>query len=293
MNASKLAPLLRRAALAGSLALMAAGAAVADPITLAPQYAGQYGAGNGVDATFLKVADDWKGSGVRYDAVTDSLSNDSSVGRPLVDYGHSGLQGLIDWHTAHSATPPNGLIVDQWSGRVADIAFGDAQYAAQPGYVDTWGAMRAVPLFGSGVADSLQENWTSHFGGFLRITTPGVYNFGVLHDDGFFFTLTGAGGASLGISHDFLNPPSRTAFDQALLLDVGLYRFELGAYEGPGVGVVELAWKFGNGEFERVPGAHLVAADGVSAVPEPATASLLLAGLGLAAVASRRRRIPQ
>lgn len=284
MNASKVAPLLRRAAFAGSLALMAAGAAVADPITLAPQYAGQYGAGNGVDAIFLKVKDAWHDSTVLWTEPSNPGEKGTyGAGRPIGDFSWgTGLWGLADWQTANRSNPPTGMIEGSWSGRVGQISFGDDKYNSEHG--GTWGAVAVAPLFGPGSTLSSQDNWTSHFGGYIRITEAGLYNFSVLHDDGFFFKLHG-GGNTLEMSHDFLNPRDRVGFGSDLWLSEGLYGFELGAYERILAGVVELAWSRGDKNWTPVPTEHLVAS-----VPEPGSFALMAGSLLLLAAARRNRR---
>ena len=94
----------------------------------------------------------------------------------------------------------------------------------------------------------------------------------------------------LSLSNDFLNPRNRVGFASSLLLDVGLYAFELGAYEHLEAGVVELSWMRDNGAWSRVPTGHLVAMGEVTPVPEPGTWALMLAGLvALGSLVSRRR----
>lgn len=265
------------------LALAVIGApALADPISLAPMLAGQYQDGQGIDAQFLKVQDSWRDSGVLYDPETDQFG----VGQPIGSFpGGSGLWGLVDWNTAYH-NPTAGMIEGSWAGRATQIAFGDATYNDSHG--DVWGQMPLAPLFDPEGASS-EDNWTARFYGYIRIAEAGLYNFGVLHDDGFFFDLRGAGGQQASISNDFLNPPNRMSFANGLLLDAGLYAFELGAYEHLEAGVVELSWMRGDA-WSRVPTSHLVAVGEVTPVPEPGTWAMALAGLAmLGSVMSRRR----
>lgn len=257
-----------------TLAVIAA-PALAGPIALAPMHAGQFQAGKGVDATFLKVDDNWNKSTVLWDQTTKTYGSGSAIG------GYSwgtGLWGLADWKTAHRA-PTAGMITDRWSGRVDRISWGDADYNREHGR--KWGTVDVAPLFG---ATGSQDNWTSHFAGYIRISEAGLYNFSVLHDDGFFFNLYGADGDTQAISNDFLNPRERIGFGNDLLLDAGLYKFELGAYERLLAGVVELSWMRDGGAWSVVPTEHLVAS-----VPTPGTAALLGAAL-LALAATRSRR---
>lgn len=271
------------AACRGGLALALAAMAwpsFANTVSLAPQLAGQYQAGTGVDAVFLKVQDGWQQSSVLWNEATQKYGS----GVAISSYGWgTGLWGIADWQTAnHNPTP--GMIESSWSGRVAQISWGDAVYNTEHGA--KWGTVDLAPLFsGSGS----QDNWTSSFSGYIRITEAGLYNFSVLHDDGFFFKLHGAGGDGLEIYNDFLNARERLGFDNNLYLSAGLYGFELGGYDRLQAGVVELSWSRDGGNWSLLPTDHLVAYGDVKLVPEPGTWAMLLTGLAMLGATSRRR----
>jgi hypothetical protein len=274
---------LRRAlGLAAMLHLaVAAPESPAAPIALAPLLPGAYAAGDGVDARFLKVADGWHGSSVRWDPAVGQYG----TGQPIGSFGWgSGLWGLADWRTAQDG-PAAGMIEAAWSGRVAAIAFADQDYNDR--YAATWGAVGLVPLFADGAVAS-QDNWTARFAGYLRIAEAGAYNFSVLHDDGFFFAIEGAAGQALTLVRDHLNPRDRLGFETDLLLDAGLYRFELGAFDRLETGVVQLDWSRDGAPWSPVPTEALVASAPGKAAPEravPEPASLALAAAGLLALA--------
>lgn len=266
---------LRASAMACALAL---GGAAHAALVLDPVLAGLQPAGQGVDARFLKIDDAWHGSSVLWNEPLQQYGS----GAPISSFAWgTGLWGIADWQTANGANPPAGMVTGAWSGRVGAISFGDEHYNVQHG--PTWGTVGLAPLFT--VPGASQDNWTSFFSGFIRITQPGLYNFSVLHDDGFFFTLGGLG-QTLSIDNDFLNPRDRVGFASDLLLGVGLYAFTLGAYDRLEAGVVELAWSRDGGGWTPVPTENLVA----QPIPAPGSAWLLGGGLlALAAGAARRR----
>jgi MYXO-CTERM domain-containing protein len=291
-------PTLRRrmrdglARMGAAFALAVSAAAGADAaVLLDPTLPGEYAAGTGASATFNRIDGTWRGSSVYWNESAKKYANrrpgNNQQGgfQPIGSFSWgTGLWGLADWVAINEAG--SVPIVGTWSGLVSSIDHADSEYAGS-GYASSWGAIGALPtgLFGS---VEPQDNWTSHYTGYLRITDPGDYNFGVLYDDGFFLRIFGANGAMVEISSDFLSPRERLGFASDLSLDTGLYRFELGAYDRQQVGAVNLAWMH-DGRWVTVPTGHLVT-DPVP-IPTPATAGLLLAALvALAAVRSKRRR---
>lgn len=268
-------------ALVAGLAVLS-GAAHAD-VAFAPELAGEYAAGHGVDGHFLKVSDAWHESSVLWNEETQSFGSGVAIGG--LSWG-TGLWGLADWTTAYN-NPSSGMIEAAWTGRASPISYGDAKYNEL--YGPTWGEVATAPLFAPGGPSAGQDNWTSHFTGFIRITEAGTYNFSVLHDDGFFFNLGGASG-TMGLVDDYLNPRERLGFDSNLQLGVGLYSFELGAFDRIEAGVVELSWSRNGGDWSPIPIENLVHPDEVVPVPEPASWAMMIAGLvAVGSVVARRR----
>ncbi|MCO5124382.1 MAG: PA14 domain-containing protein [Rhizobacter sp.] len=242
-----------------------------------------YAAGKGVTGEFLKVSDTWHDSSVLWNEDTHSFGSGVAIG--TFSWG-SGLWGLADWRTAYGSPAP-GMIESSWTGRASPISYADAEYNAL--YGPTWGEAAMAPLFAPNGPSAGENNWASRFAGYIRITEAGTYNFGVLHDDGFFFTLGGASG-TLSLENDFLNPRERLGFGSNLQLGVGLYSFELGAYDRIEAGVVELSWSRGGGKWSVVPIENLIRPDEVMPVPEPSTWALMIGGLlAVGSIASRRR----
>ncbi len=190
-----------------------------------------------------------------------SVSNFVQIG--TLGWG-TGIWGLKDWAAMQSGTVPGSRV--DFGGTVATINHGNSSFDSH--WSNGWG--EADPLPGT----TPEDNWTAYYSGYLRITEAGEYNFGVLYDDGFFFTIYGAEGQSETISSDFiLGARERVGFDTDLLLSEGLYRFELGAYNRLEAGVVQLAWKTpGAEDLTLIPEDHLVH------VPLPGTLGLLALG---------------
>jgi hypothetical protein len=269
-----------------ALGLWAVGSAMAGPIVFDPLHAGSFATGTGADAAFYQIDPSWHGSTVLWNEATHTYGNGDAIGS--FGWG-SGIWGRADWEQVQAAAAGSAgagapAIVDQWVGRSNAINYGNACYNSS--YSSTWGVAEALPFDGGACGDTA-GNWTSHFSGFVRITEEGLYNFSVLYDDGFFLRLIGAGGESLEIDQDFLNPRNREGFVDDLQLSVGLYGFELGSWNREQAGVVDLRWSRGDENWTPVPIENLLPG---GAIPEPPLVLLLGAGLGAAAWASRRRR---
>jgi hypothetical protein len=237
-------------------------------IPLAPQYAGVYLDGDGANSRWAQVAPSWRGG----------IHGEESWG--------TGIWGLSDHALVMELPDDAPKLVRTLETRVDQIDFGD-QY-----FIDTWGATwgtpELVPLFnGNAQGFKAQDNWAASFWGYVAVTAPGAYNFGVLHDDGFRFSLFGAGDSVQNILADGLNPRDRLGFSEDLLLSPGLYGFQLDAYERLEAGVVQLAWWTpGASDWAVVPKSSLF----TKAIPEPSVPVLMLAGLVALGIGSRRLR---
>jgi hypothetical protein len=250
------------------LAGLLAGAGAARATSLQPLVAGVYTNGDGVNSQWVQVADDWRG--VIYGTTA------------AYDAWNTGIWGLADANLVLGLSGSDPKVVTTHSAVLDRINWADKRYIDT--WSATWGLASLVPFF-SNDANQYQENYAARFTGYIAVTDPGAYNFGVLFDDGFRFTLQGQG-STLSLAKDGLNPRERMGFDQDLQLSSGLYGFELVAYERLEAGVVDLSWiQPGVFDWTTVPQAHLY----TTPVPEPSQALLMLSALGLLAWAYRRR----
>lgn len=249
---------------AASLSLLLGLAPAAHALPLSPQYAGAYLNGDGANSRWVQVTDDWRGT----------LQGDEPWG--------TGIWGLADQADVMTLTSGDPYVVQTLATAVEQIDFADQRFIDEWG--TTWGSPQLAPIFDSHAGEP-QDNWASSFWGYIAVTTPGAYNFGILYDDGFRFSLIGAGGSAQSILADGLNPRDRLGFSEDLLLSPGLYGFRLDAYERLEAGVVQLAWQTPEtGDWVVVPKSHLFA----NPVPEPSAPMLLLAGLVALGLARRR-----
>lgn len=240
--------------------------AVADAlVTVTPLVSGSFSNGDGVSSHWVQVDTEWRGV----------IYGSESWG--------TGIWGLADAELVLGLDASSTGVVTTYSGILEQIAWADKTYRDL--YGGTWGVQPLVPFFADD-GSQYQDNYAVRFTGYIAITDPGRYNFGVLYDDGFRFNLYG-NGSTLTILKDGLNPRDRLGFAQDLQLAPGLYGFDLTAYERLEAGVVNLSWLRPDAtDWTTIPRANLYTV----AVPEPAHAVLWLAGLALLPWLTRKRR---
>lgn len=243
--------------LRGAMSLLAVVGVSAHAVPLAPQYAGTFTNGDGANSQWVQVSEDWRGP--------------TNGAEP---WG-TGIWSLADQAAAMNQNSGTTDVVKTLRTRVDQINFADQEFNTTG--QSKWGTLPLAPVF-TGATGEYQDNWASRFTGYVAITTPGDYNLGVLYDDGFRFSLTGAGGQTLSLMNDGLNFPDRMGFAENLQLSNGLYAFQLDAYERLEAGVVQLAWLTpGAPAWSVIPRENLF----TTPVPEPGVSLLMLAGLGL------------
>lgn len=248
-----------------ALSVFSAQAAILNPLV-----PGHYLNGDGANSQWAQVVNNWRGT----------TRGEEAWGTGI--WGLSDAQAVLDL-AAHASTDMSTPVVRTYAGRVDQIGFADVVFLDT--WESTWGSQDLVPFF-TNDANEYQDNYAARFTGYISILEPGLYNFGVLYDDGFQFSLLGDS-TTLSIAKDGLNPRNRLGFEQNLMLGAGLYGFDLLSYDRLEAGVVNLAWSRQEGTWEPLPGSTLFT-EIPAAVPEPATWLLMLAGLGLVVLHGRR-----
>lgn len=247
------------------LSMGSSAVSAASVVTLSPLVSGVFTGGDGVNSDWVQVANDWQGP------------SDFSQ-------AYGGISTLADAAAALAMSSGDAGFLRGTSATMSNINAGNDLYNTMWG--SDWGYADMPPLFGTGDPD--QENYAAHIRGYIAVPEAGNYNFGVLYDDGFAFTLWGAEG-SHSLSVDGLNPRDLTGFDYDLALTAGMYRFDLVGYNRLESGVLNLGWWYGptTSDFAVIPQENLFTA----AVPIPAAVWLFASGLlGLIGIARRRAR---
>jgi len=195
------------------------------------------------------------------------------------DHALWGLAELEAAFAMYEISPSDPRLLQTLTVDVNQINFADDAYNAA--YAGTGWDVGAVlpPIFTPG--DGNQDDWGARFAGALHIETAGLYNFGVLSDDGFALSLN-VNGTDYKIFRDGLNPRDRYAYPQDFYLNAGDYNFSLEAYDHLSAGVVSF------GVWHEVPGNETETA---IVAPEPGGMVLII--IGIAGVGLLARRLPR
>lgn len=234
-------------------------------IQITPIVSGVFSNGDGANSHWVQVQNDWQGP-------SDFSQN------------FGGISTLQDANAALSLSSGDTGFLRSATGVMSNINAGNDLYNQL--YAATWGAAGMTPLFNTG--DSNQENYAGHMWGYIAVPTAGEYNFDVLYDDGFAFTLWGSN-TSQSMSANGLSPRERLGFSSNLAMEAGLYRYDLVGYNRLEAGVLSLGWWYGptTSDFGIIPQDNLY----TSAVPIPAAVWLFGSGL-LGLIAITRRKSP-
>lgn len=221
-------------------------------VTLNPLQTGLYTNGDGVLSRWVQVTDDWNGVW--------------------------GIEQLADQKVVMDLPAGSSDILRSLETKVSTINFSDDVYRELWANDPRWSqyVTQPVPLFSQ--TDPNQNDYAARFTGYIAIPTAGEYNFGVLSDEGFKFTLTGANG-SHSSQRDGLNPRDLVGFDSNFAMQAGIYQFTLDTYEHTQAGVVSLNWWYGTGAtgYSLIPQSSLFSA--LPPVPEPEEWLLFATGL--------------
>ncbi|HQU15450.1 MAG: VPLPA-CTERM sorting domain-containing protein [Gammaproteobacteria bacterium] len=258
--------------ISGALAVTAT--ADAASITLTPF--GTVGGSAGINEHWVQVTSTWQGPSY----------NSSGASATALD----GISSLADASAALSLPASNSNVLATFDGvQPGPINYANTAFNTDPYSQPAYGTGTLPPLFNASTPSAQQINYAGHFWGFLNVPTSGLYNFGVLADDGFTFTLTGANGNFETMGLDGLNTRTYTYFGTNLNLSGGLYRYDLIGYNRLQNGVVRLLQGSGTGAWNPTTISAGNFYTSIAPVPLPPSVWLLGSGLiGLAAVGRRR-----
>ncbi|GEM_PF-2127585 len=269
-----------------AVGLCASGTAAASSfVTLTPF--GTHGANPGINEHWVQVVPTWQGPD--YQPGCPKTSSQPNGGTC------DGIASIADAQAALALPSGNAALLASVNGVYSGpINYANARFNYDyPGY-DGYPTTTLPPLFTndsySAASPNPQENYAGELSGYVYVPA-GQYNFSVLADDGMQFTLSGAGGASITMSLNGLNPHHPTEFGSKLKFESGLYKYDLIGYNRLQDGVLRLLMGSATGKWEPslIPGGAFYTS--VAPVPLPAAGWLFGSGLiGLVGVARRRVR---